>query len=80
MNDGGAGPPPLPARPARPLVVHWLVDSAVLFLLVVLLALVVGVSIWWVAAAALLVGAALAPFTRRAEARALEARRAGPSR
>jgi type IV secretory pathway TrbD component len=65
---------PLAPRPPRPLVVHWLVDSAVVFLLAVLVALFLGASLWVVALAALVIGAPLAPWTRRAEARALARR------
>ena len=65
---------PLAPRPPRPLVVHWLVDSAIVFLLVVLVALFLGAPLWAVALAALVIGAPLAPWTRRAEARALARR------
>lgn len=57
---------------------HWLVDSAVVFLLVLIVALFLGASLWFVVIAALLVGLPLAPWTRRAEARAL-ARREPPA-
>jgi hypothetical protein len=55
--------------------VHWLVDSAVVFLLAVIVALFLGASLWFVVVAALLVGLPLAPWTRRAEERALAGRR-----
>jgi len=58
-------------------VVHWLVDSAVVFLLVLIVALFLGASLWGVVIAALLIGLPLAPWTRRAEERAL-ARREPP--
>jgi hypothetical protein len=58
-------------------VVHWLVDSAVVFLLVVIVALFLGASLWFVVIGALLIGLPLAPWTRGAEERAL-ARREPP--
>jgi hypothetical protein len=58
--------------------VHWLVDSAVVFLLVAIVALFLGASLWFVVIGALLVGLPLAPWTRRAEERAL-ARREPPA-
>jgi hypothetical protein len=70
------GPASLPPRPPRSLAVHWLVDSAVVFVGVLFLALVAGFSIVPVAIGALVVGAIAAPFTRRAEIRALAAREA----
>jgi hypothetical protein len=76
VNDGdGAAPAPLPARPPRPLVVHWLVDAAIVFLVTVIVALFLGVSLWWVAGIALAVGLPLAPLTRNLEERGLAARR-----
>lgn len=66
--------PALPPRPPRPFAVHWLVDAAVAFLAVVLVALFWGVPLVPVGIAALVVGALAAPFTRRAEIRALAAR------
>lgn len=58
-------------------MVHWLVDSAVVFLLAVIVALFLGASLWAVVIVSLLVGLPLAPWTRRAEERAL-ARREPP--
>jgi Kef-type K+ transport system membrane component KefB len=55
-------------------VVHWLVDAAVAFLAVLLLALIAGIPLVSVAIGALVVGLAVAPLTRRAEIRALAAR------
>ncbi|MBA2326377.1 MAG: hypothetical protein H0V95_07005 [Actinobacteria bacterium] len=52
-------------------------DSAVVFLLVLIVALFLGASLWGVVIAALLIGLPLAPWTRRAEERAL-ARREPP--
>jgi len=72
-SQPGPGPH-LPVRPPRPFAVHWLVDAAVAFLAVVLVALFWGVPLVPVAIAALVVGAIAAPFTRRAEIRGLAAR------
>jgi hypothetical protein len=71
-------PPPtpgaLPARPPRSLLVHFGVDSAVAFLALIMLGLIFGVPWGIVAIVALVVGAVAAPYTRRAEVRALAAR------
>jgi hypothetical protein len=69
-----ASPPPLPARPPRPLLVHFGIDSAVAFLALVLLGIIVGAPLLGIAAVALGVGAVAARYTRRAEVRALAAR------
>ena len=66
--------PGLPPRPPRPFAIHWLVDAAVAFLAVVIVALFWGVPLVPLAIGALVVGAVAAPFTRRAEIRALAAR------
>ena len=71
-----APPPPLPPRPPRPVGVHFLVDSAVAFLAVVVVALILGIPFWLIVVLALALGAGFAPVTRRAEERALAARRA----
>lgn len=71
---GPSPTPALPPRPPRPFAVHWLVDAAVAFLAVVIVALFWGVPLVPLAIAALLVGLVAAPFTRRAEIRALTAR------
>jgi hypothetical protein len=76
-TESAGEPAPLPRRPPRPLVVHWLIDSAITFLVVVLVALFLGVSIWAVIVFALVLGIPLAPLTRGAEDRAL-ARRDSP--
>jgi hypothetical protein len=73
-----APPPPLPYRPPRPVGVHFLVDSAVAFLAVVVVALILGIPFWLIVVLAVAIGAACAPLTRRAEERALAARRAAP--
>jgi hypothetical protein len=66
-----ARPPP---RPPRPLAVHWLVDSAVVFVGAAFLAWLVGFPFLPLAVISLVVGAIAAPYTRRAETRALAAR------
>lgn len=74
MTGDPSTAPGLPARPPRPFAVHWLVDAAVAFVAVVLVALFWGVPLVPLAIAALVVGAIAAPFTRRAEIRGLAAR------
>ncbi|HKF92782.1 MAG TPA: hypothetical protein VKC52_15040 [Acidimicrobiia bacterium] len=66
---------PLPPRDPRPLFVHWAIDSAVVFLLTVLVALFLGAALLTVAIASVVAGVFLAPWTRSLEARGL-ARRA----
>jgi hypothetical protein len=68
-------PRPLPDRPPRPLIVHWVIDSAVAFLLTVIVALFLGASLILVAVAAAVAGVFLAPWTRSLEARGLARRR-----
>jgi hypothetical protein len=70
-----AAPRPLPARDPRPLFVHWAIDSAVVFLLTVIVAIFLGAAIITVAIASVVAGVFLAPWTRSLEARGL-ARRA----
>jgi hypothetical protein len=67
-------PPPLPSRPPRSLLVHWAVDSAVALLALLVLGLILGASIYLIVGIAVVVGAAAAPSSRRAEMRALAAR------
>jgi hypothetical protein len=55
--------------------VHFGVDSAVAFLALIMLGLIFGIGWGVVAVVALVIGAISAPYTRRAEARALAARR-----
>ena len=74
MADDGA-PRPLPPREPRPLFVHWAVDSAVVFLLTVIVAIFLGAALITIAIAAVIAGVFLAPWTRSLEARGL-ARRA----
>jgi hypothetical protein len=68
-------PRPLPDRPPRPLVVHWVIDAAVTFLVSVIVALFLGASLIAVAIAAAVAGVFLAPWTRSLEARGLARRR-----
>jgi hypothetical protein len=68
-------PRPLPPRGPRPLVVHWVIDAAVVFLLTVIVALFLGAAVITVAIASAVAGVFLAPWTRSLEARGL-ARRA----
>jgi len=70
------GPAPLRTEP-RPLVVHWLVDSAVLFLATIIVALFVGVSWWVVLVFSLVLGGGAARLTYQADVRATAERRAG---
>jgi len=72
---GDDAPRPLPPRDPRPLFVHWAIDSAVVFLLTVLVALFLGAALLTVAIASVVAGVFLAPWTRSLEARGL-ARRA----
>ena len=74
MADGDA-PRPLPPRDPRPLLVHWVIDAAVVFLLTVIVALFLGAAVLTVAIASAVAGVFLAPWTRSLEARGL-ARRA----
>ena len=74
MADRDA-PRPLPPRDPRPLLVHWVIDAAVVFLLTVIVAIFLGAAIITVAIASVVAGVFLAPWTRSLEARGL-ARRA----
>ena len=76
MNDRAGSPPQLPPREPRPFVIHFLVDSAVCFLGILILGLIWGIGWVVLLVVALVVGAAVAPFTRRAEERQLAARAA----
>ena len=69
-------PRPLPDRPPRPLIVHWVIDAAVAFLVTVIVALFLGASLIVVVIAAAIAGVFLAPWTRSLEARGLARRRA----
>jgi hypothetical protein len=70
----GKEPPPLRTEP-RPLIVHWLVDAAVVFLATIIVALFLGVPWWAVVVVALVVGSFGARVTHRADVRAMAARR-----
>ena len=72
---GDDAPRPLPPRDPRPLIVHWVIDAAVVFLLTVIVALFLGAAVLTVAIASAVAGVFLAPWTRSLEARGL-ARRA----
>ena len=67
-------PAPLPRRAPRPIVVHFLVDSAVCFLVVLVVGLILGIGWVELLIASVVIGAIAAPLSRRAEARALAAR------
>jgi hypothetical protein len=75
-------PPPasdaLPARPPRPLIVHFGVDSAVAFLALVVLGLIFGVPWGITAFVALAIGAVACRYTHQAEVRALAERKQLP--
>jgi hypothetical protein len=76
-----SSPPPsgaLPDRAPRCLLVHFGVDTAVAFLALIMLGLILGIPWGWVAIVALVVGAVACRYTRRAEIRALAARRPAP--
>jgi hypothetical protein len=73
-------PAPLPRRDPRPFPVHWLVDSAIAFLAVVLVALMFEMGLGAIVIMALLLGLVAAPFTRNLEAKALAARDADAER
>jgi membrane protein implicated in regulation of membrane protease activity len=68
-------PRPLPPREPRPLIVHWAIDAAVVFLLTVVVAIFLGAALITIAIAAVIAAVFLAPWTRSLEARGL-ARRA----
>jgi hypothetical protein len=76
-------PPPapdaLPARAPRPLIVHFGVDSAVAFLALVFLGLILGVPWGITAFVSLAIGAVACRYTHRAEIRALAAREQPPA-
>jgi hypothetical protein len=57
--------------------VHFGIDTAVAFLALVLVGLIIGVPLLAIAGVAIVAGVVAAPYTRRAEVRALDARQAG---
>ena len=65
MTSEPSSPPPLPSRPPRSLFVHWAVDSAVAFLALLVLGLILGQSIVVIAVVAAIVGASRSPSTPR---------------
>ncbi len=67
-------PRPLRTEPQPPSL-HWLVDSAIAFLVLILPALFFSVRWPLVVLIALAIGAIATPYSRRAEARGLAARR-----
>jgi len=71
----GEAPPPLRTEP-RPLLVHFLVITAVAFLATIIVGLFLGAPWWAVLLVAAVIGAGLAPMSRRADERAMAARRA----
>jgi hypothetical protein len=66
--------PSLPPRPPRSLLVHFAVASAVAFLALLVVGLVLGVPFLAIVVISLLIGLAVAPSLRRAEIRALAER------
>lgn len=74
MSNGTTDGQSLPRRPPRPLVLHFLIDSAVAFLLLVVVGFFVGLALAETAIAALVIGLPAALWTRRLEERALAAR------
>jgi hypothetical protein len=64
----------LPPRPPRSIFVHWAIDSAVAALAILFLGLVAGFSLVTILVTGAILGVVAAPFTRRAEIRALAAR------
>ena len=64
----------LPPRAPRSLLVHFGVDSAVAFLALIMLGLILGIPWGIVAVIALVIGGIACRYTRRAEMRALAAR------
>jgi fatty acid desaturase len=70
--------PALPPREPRPFFVHWMIVSAVSFLVVLFPLLLLGAVLWPWIVAALLVGVAVAPVTQRMEAESLARRQQPP--
>ena len=68
------GPIRLPPRSPRSLFVHWAIDSAVAILAILFLGLIAGFSLMTILVTGVILGVVAAPFTRRAEIRALAAR------
>ena len=66
--------PVLPPREPKPYLIHFLVDTAVCFLAILILGLIWGIGWAVLLVISVIVGAAVAPFTRRAEERQLAER------
>jgi len=73
-SPDGEGPAPLRTQ-ARPFIVHWLVDAAVVFLATIIVALFLGVPWWAVLIVAFVLGSFGARLTYRADVRAMAERR-----
>jgi hypothetical protein len=67
-------PEPLPPRQPRSLIVHAAVDAAVAFLLIAIVGLFFGATLWVLGLIGAAIGVAVAPLTRRAEEEALSRR------
>jgi hypothetical protein len=70
--------PPLPRRPPRSIWIHIGVDFLIAFLALVFLFWVLGLPLWLTIVVAWIAAIVAAPFTRRAECRALAERREAP--
>ena len=70
-DPGGAA---LPPREPRPLIVHFGVDGAIAFLVLIVPCLFLGIGWGTVLIVAFVIGAVACRFTRQAEERALAAR------
>lgn len=70
----GAAPFRLPRRPARPLATHILIDGIVAAIVIGIPGFLAGVPLWALISIGGFIGIAAAPFTRRAELRALAKR------
>jgi Flp pilus assembly protein TadB len=75
-TEGNPERGPLRSEP-RPLALHWLVDSAVVFLATIIVALIIGLPWWSVLIVALILGAFGARLTYRWDVDAMAERRAG---
>lgn len=76
MSDDEPGSAaPLARREPRPLLLHWAVASAVSFLALAVATSFFGAALSVIAIVSIGIGFLIAPFSRRAERRALAARR-----
>ncbi len=64
----------LPRRPPRPLATHILIDGVVAAIVVGVPGFIAGIPLWALISVGGFIGIAAAPFTRRAESRALAKR------